>query len=165
MVGKIINRVAKSDLITIDFSDYFAKKTIAEIDLKDFLSEGLILKEQAFRSQLKETDFSVFNNTIVGVFCSVDTIVPMWAYMLLSSSLTPFAKVYFGNKKDVASKVLLKNIGQIDASNFEGKKVIVKGCGNIKINEEHYLAITKKLRPVVRSLMFGEACSSVPIFK
>ncbi|HJN63645.1 MAG TPA: DUF2480 family protein [Flavobacteriales bacterium] len=166
MGKEIINRVANSDLITIDLSDYVPAKKITEIDLKDFLFEKFILKEKDFRMALKRFDFSLYENKIVAINCSIDCIIPMWAYMLLTSHLNNHAaEIHFGEKKEVFQKLFLQNIENINHSQFENKKVIVKGCGHIPLNEELYIAITKKLQNAVSSLMFGEACSVVPVFK
>ena len=166
MGKEIINRVANSDLITIDLSDYVPAKKITEIDLKDFLFEKFILKEKDFRMALKRFDFSLYENKIVAINCSVDCIIPMWAYMLLTSHLNNHAaEIHFGEKKEVFQKLFLQNIENINHSQFENKKVIVKGCGHIPLNEDLYIAITKKLQNAVSSLMFGEACSAVPVFK
>ncbi len=166
MSKKIINRVANSDLITIDLSDYAPDLKISEIDLKQFLEKGFILKEKGFRKALKEFDFSIYANKIVALFCSSNAIIPMWAYMLITSYLNPLAsKVYFGTREEILQKIFAKNIKEIDVSEFEEKKVIVKGCSHIPLSENLYIAITKKLQPIVSSLMFGEACSAVPVFK
>ena len=166
MNKEIVNRVAKSELITIDFSDYIPSEPILEFDIKNVLFEGAVLKEKKFRSSLKEITFSNYENKIIALFCSVDAIIPMWAYMLIVSYLNPMSScIYFGTKKEVLQKIILKNINKIDAKQFKDKKVIVKGCTNIPISESLYIAITKKLQNSVSSLMFGEACSAVPIYK
>ena len=166
MSGEIINRVANSALITIDLTDYAPKETIAILDAKDFLFEGVILKEKEFRNTLKEFDFSVYTDKIVALYCSSDAIVPMWAFMLLTSYLNNSAsKIYFGTKEEVFQKIFSDNIDAIDAAEFENKKVIVRGCGQVPLTEALYIAITKKLQNTVSSLMFGEACSAVPVLK
>ena len=166
MSGEIVNKVANSALITIDLTDYAPKETIAILDAKDFLFEGIILKEKAFRNTLKEFDFSVYTDKIVALYCSSDAIVPMWAFMLLTSYLNNSAsKIHFGTKEEVFQKIFSDNIDAIDATEFENKKVIVKGCGQVPLTETLYIAITKKLQNTVSSLMFGEACSAVPVFK
>jgi fructose-1-phosphate kinase PfkB-like protein len=163
---EIINRVANSALITIDLTDYAPKETIAILDVKDFLFEGIILKEKEFRNTLKEFDFSFYTDKIVALYCSSDAIVPMWAFMLLTSYLNNSAsKIHFGTKEEVFQKIFSDNIDAIDATEFENKKVIVKGCGRVPLTETLYIAITKKLQNTVSSLMFGEACSAVPVFK
>ena len=166
MSDEIVNKVANSALITIDLTDYAPKETIAILDVKDFLFEGIILKEKAFRNTLKEFDFSVYTDKIVALYCSSDAIVPMWAFMLLTSYLNNSAsEIYFGKKEEVFQKIFSDNIDAIDATEFENKKVIVKGCGQVPLTEALYIAITKKLQNTVSSLMFGEACSAVPVFK
>ena len=166
MSDEIVNKVANSALITIDLTDYAPKETIAILDVKDFLFEGIILKEKGFRNTLKEFDFSVYTDKIVALYCSSDAIVPMWAFMLLTSYLNNSAsKIHFGTKEEVFQKIFSDNIDAIDATEFENKKVIVKGCGQVPLTEALYIAITKKLQNTVNSLMFGEACSAVPVFK
>ena len=166
MSKEIVNKVANSALITIDLTDYAPKGTIAILDVKDFLFEGIILKEKAFRNTLKEFDFSVYTDKIVALYCSSDAIVPMWAFMLLTSYLNNSAsKIHFGTKEEVFQKIFSDNIDAIDATEFENNKVIVKGCGQVPLTETLYIAITKKLQNTVSSLMFGEACSAVPVFK
>ena len=166
MSEEIVNRVANSALITIDLTDYAPKDTIAILDAKDFLFEGIILKEKEFRNTLKEFDFSVYADKIAALYCSSDAIVPMWAFMLLTSYLNNSAsKIHFGTKEEVFQKIFSDNIDAIDATEFENKKVIVKGCGQVPLTEALYIAITKKLQNTVSSLMFGEACSAVPVLK
>ena len=166
MSDEIVNKVANSVLVTIDLADYAPKDTIAILDAKDFLFEGIILKEKDFRNTLKEFDFSVYTDKIVALYCSSDAIVPMWAFMLLTSYLKNSAsEIYFGTKEEVFQKIFSDNIDAIDATEFENKKVIVKGCGQVPLTEALYIAITKKLQNTVSSLMFGEACSAVPVFK
>ena len=166
MSEEIINRVANSDLITIDLTDYAPNIQILELDLKHFLFEGFILKEKDFRASLKEFDFSSYENKVVAVFCSSDCIIPMWAFMLLTSCLNNVAsEIYSGNKAAVFQQLFLRNIENIKTLKFKNKKVIVKGCGQIPLSQNLYVAITKKLQNIVTSLMFGEACSAVPVFK
>tara|TARA_B100002003_G_C14103193_1_gene530585 strand:+ start:266 stop:772 length:507 start_codon:yes stop_codon:yes gene_type:complete len=166
MNDKIVNKVANSDLITIDLADYSPKQTIAVFDVQNFLFEGVILKEKEFRKALNEFDFSIYSEKIVALQCSSEAIVPMWSYMLITSYLKNVAtEIYFGGEKVVFQNLFLQNIKSIDSTEFTDKKVIVKGCGNIKLSESLYIAITNKLQNIVSSLMFGEACSSVPIFK
>jgi hypothetical protein len=166
MVKEIVNRVAQSELITIDFSDFLPENEIIEFDLKQFLFRGAILKEKEFRIELKKFDVSKFHNKEVALFCSSDSIIPMWAYMLATSKINDIAsEIYSGSKSEFLQKKTLANIQNIDLGKFINKKVIVKGCGQMQFNEELYIAITKKLRNIVSSLMFGEACSAVPVYK
>ena len=166
MSKEIVNRVANSGLITIDLSDYAPREPIIEFDVKDFLFEGIILKENLFRDSLKKFNFSQYEGKKVALFCSANAIVPMWAYMLISSYLNPLCSgLYFGRKETVLQNIILENIKAIKEKSFEEKKVIIKGCGNTPLSESLYLAITQKLQNSVSSLMFGEACSAVPVFK
>ena len=166
MSKEIVNRVAKSSLITMDLTDYAPIKPIAVLDLKDFLFQGIVLKEKEFRQSLKEFNFSIYTNKTVALNCSADAIIPMWAFMLATSYLNSVnSDIYFGIREDVFQQIFTNNINAIDASEFERKKVIVKGCGQIPLTEALYIAITKKLQNTVSSLMFGEACSAVPILK
>ena len=164
MKEEIINKVAKSGLITIDLQDYAPQKSIKELDIKRFLFDGIMLKEKEFRKTLKKFDFSIYNNDVVCLFCSADAIIPMWAYMLVSSYLNS-CNFYFGTKNTVFQKIAVENINSINELEFKDKKVIVKGCSNIPLSADLYVAITKKLQPHVKSLMFGEACSAVPVYK
>lgn len=166
MGDEIVNRVANSALITIDLADYAPSQSISVLDVKDFLFEEIILKEKEFRTNLKEFDFSIYKDKIVAINCSSDAIVPMWAFMLVTSYLKGIAsEIYFGKKMDVFQEIFTANIDAIDSTEFENKKVIVKGCGQIPLSASLYMAITKKLQNTVSSLMFGEACSAVPVLK
>ncbi|MDA7728550.1 DUF2480 family protein [Flavobacteriales bacterium] len=166
MGDEIVNRVANSALITIDLADYAPSQSISVLDVKDFLFEEIILKEKEFRTNLKEFDFSIYKDKIVAINCSSDAIFPMWAFMLVTSYLKGIAsEIYFGKKMDVFQEIFTANIDAIDSTEFENKKVIVKGCGQIPLSASLYMAITKKLQNTVSSLMFGEACSAVPILK
>ena len=127
---------------------------------------GLILKEKDFRESLKNLDWEVYKNKYVGVTCSADAIIPPWAYMLAASYLQPVAKdVIMGDEKEVHKTIFLKNIQRIEANEFTGQRVVVKGCGDKPIGEFAYMEITKLLRPVVKTIMYGEPCSTVPIYK
>jgi hypothetical protein len=163
---KIINKVAGSGLITIDLEQYYPGTEVVAFDLKDYLFMGLILKEKDFRSALKEIDWSVYHNKMVAIWCSADAIIPIWAYMLVAAYATPFAKeVEFGNTSQVIEKILIKNLQQIDTAGFADQRVVVKGCGEKPIGEAVYVEITRLLRPLVKSIMYGEPCSTVPIYK
>jgi len=161
-----VNKVAQSGLITIDLEEYYPKEEIAVFDLKDFLFMGLILKEKEFREALKNTDTSVFSGKIVAITCSADAIIPMWAYMLVASALQPVSKeIILGDKDAAIRAALLKNISTLVPGEYADKKIVIKGCGELQIEAEAYVAITALLRPVAKSIMYGEPCSTVPVYK
>ena len=162
----IINKVSQSALLTLNLEDFYPQGEIVIFDLKNYLFMELILKEKEFREALKNLDWSVYQNKNVGITCTADAIIPLWAYMLTTTYLQPFAKeIIFGNEETVFNVMFLKNLWKIDAKEYEGKRVVVKGCGDKKIPESAYVEITKMLRPVAKSIMYGEPCSTVPIFK
>ena len=162
----IENRVAKSGIITLDLVDFIPSGSQYVVDIKDFMQDGLILREKDFRLRIKEKDWSEFQDGFVAVSNSSDGIIPLWAYMLVSSALQPYSSfVVRGNKSHLKGALLKRSIEAIDESEYKDKRVIIKGCGKEPIPESAYIAITQKLQPVVRSLMFGEACSTVPVFK
>ncbi len=166
MGDSIQNRVAESGLITIDPAAFLPGQDIVPFDLRDFLFRGLILKEKDFREAMAALDTSLYQGREVAVFCSADAIIPMWAYMLVSSRLAPVAaSVYAGTPEELRKKMFLDNLSAIDADEFTDQRVVVKGCGDEPIGEWAYLEITRKLQPVVKSLMYGEACSAVTVFK
>ena len=162
----IINKVSESALMTLNLEDYFPSDDLAVFDMKDYLFMGLILKEKDFRESLKNLDLSLFTNKSVAVTCSADAVIPMWAYMLVASTLQPVAnEIIFGTAEDLKSKLLLKNIAQLPLNDFTDKRVVIKGCGDLPVGEAAYLEATKILRPVAKSIMYGEPCSTVPIYK
>lgn len=162
----IINKVAQSGLITLDLEKFYPTEEIVEFDLKDYLFMELILKEKDFREALANKDWTVFENKVVAIHCSTDAIIPLWAYMLATTYLQPFAKeIIYGTKENVSDQILLKNINAIDSKEFDEKRVVVKGCGDKKIPEAAYVAISGLLTPVAKSIMYGEPCSTVPIYK
>ena len=162
----IVNKVAQSALLTLDLEKFYPEGEMAIFDLKNHLFMELILKEKDFREALKNIDWSIYQNKNVAITCSADAIIPLWAYMLATTYLEPVAKeIVFGNEAQLFNSLFLKNISKIDPSAFAGKRVVVKGCGEKKIPETAYVEITKILRPVVKSIMYGEPCSTVPIYK
>jgi hypothetical protein len=166
MSEPIINKVAESGLITIDLEKYYPRNEIAVFDLKDHLFMGMILKEKEFRESLQSLDWEKYRNKNVGVTCSADAVIPVWAYMLIASYLQPIAKeIVMGDEKEVHKSVFLKKLSELNPSDFTDKKVVVKGCGETPIGDFAYLEVTKHLRPVAKSIMYGEPCSTVPIFK
>lgn len=161
-----INKVADSGIITLNLEDYYPKEEIALFDMKDFLFMGLILKEKDFREALKQLDTNIYQNKIVALTCSADAVIPMWAYMLAASALQPVAKeIIFGSESNAVIEQLKKNINSINTEEYADKRVVIKGCGELPITEAAYIEITKLLRPVAKSIMYGEPCSTVPVFK
>ena len=166
MSDEFVNKVAESGLISFDLEDYYPKGTIRVFDLKEYLFMGLILKEKDFRAALQTTDWNSYKGAYVAITCSADAIIPMWAYMLVASNLQPVAvDVVFGDEKKLISTILLKNIQAVKGEEYTDKRVVVKGCGEVEIPETAYVEITNKLRPFVKSIMYGEPCSTVPIYK
>tara|TARA_Y100001934_G_C12259139_1_gene729116 strand:+ start:384 stop:878 length:495 start_codon:yes stop_codon:yes gene_type:complete len=162
----IENKVEKSGLITIDLVDLIPSGSQYLVDLKDFMHEGIILREKDFRTQLKNKDWSEYQDGFVAVTNSSEGIVPLWAYMLISSALQPFASLVIrGNIAHLKGALLRRSIEALNSADYQNKRVIIKGCGKETIPESAYITITQKLQPVVKSLMFGEACSTVPVFK
>jgi hypothetical protein len=166
MEDVIVNKVAESGLITIDLEEYYPQEETAVFDMKDHLFMGLILKEKDYREGLKNLDWSVYQNKNVYITCSADAVIPIWAYMLAASYLQPVAKeIVFGNEDFLHRALFLKNLSKINPADFADKRVVIKGCGDKSISETAYVEITKLLRPVVKSIMYGEPCSTVPIYK
>jgi hypothetical protein len=166
MENVIVNKVAESGLITLDLEEYYPKGEIAVFDLKDHLFRGLILREKDFRGALQTLDWEVYRDKNVALTCSVDAIIPMWAYMLAASYLQPIAKqVVFGDEKGLINTLFIKNLAQIQGEAFTDKRVVVKGCGDVSVPEAAYVEIATKLRPYAKSIMYGEPCSTVPIYK
>lgn len=165
-MDEIVNRVANSVLQVFDLEDYFPKQPIVELDISQWLFGGFILKETEFRDQLKQHDWSHYKDTYVALYCSEDAILPAWAYALVSVHLEPFAlKVVNGTKKDVLLSVYQKTLEMLDYTPFRDKPVILKGCSNKPVPQEVYVMATQKLVPFAKSIMFGEACSAVPLYK
>ena len=161
-----VNKVAESGLISFDLEEYYPKGEIKTFDLKGYLFMELILKEKDFRAALQTTDWDQYAKAHVAITCSADAIIPMWAYMLVASYLQPIAaNVVFGDEKKLISTILLKNLASVKGEEFTDKRVVVKGCGEVAIPQEAYVEITNMLRPFVKSIMYGEPCSTVPIYK
>lgn len=166
MEGIIINKVTQSALETIDLEQFYPEGEIIVFDLKDFLFMELILKEKEYREKLKNTDWKIYENKNVCITCSADAILPLWAYMLAVTYLQPVVKdVIVGDEKFMHEFLFLKNLSKINPKDYEGKRVVVKGCGDKEISAAAYAEITKILRPVAKSIMYGEPCSTVPIYK
>lgn len=161
-----INKVANSGLITVDLEKYLPTREIVVFDLKEYLFMGLILKEKDFREELKNADWNQYQDKNVAITCSTDAIIPVWAYMLLVSYLQPVAAdVYVGSANEMYKHLTLKNIIAVPVAEYTDQRIVVKGCGDVSIDTYAYAEITRILRPVVKSIMYGEPCSTVPIYK
>ena len=164
MEKEIINRVDQSGLTEINLEDFYPKGERALIDVKDNLFQGLILKEKDFREFVKNENWSRYKDKFVAITCSADAIVPTWAYMLIASALQPFAqKFVFGSLDTLETILFHESLSKINAEEFREKKLIVKGCGKLPVPDSAYVEFTRLLTPVAKSIMFGEACSTVPV--
>lgn len=162
----IVNKVSESGLVSLDLETYYPKDETAMFDLKDYLFMGMILKEKEFREALKNIDWEKYQGKNVAITCTADAIIPVWAYMLVASYLQPVAKeIVMGDEKELHKTIFLKNLSQINVAEFTGQRIVIKGCGETPIGDFAYMEITKLLQPVAKSIMYGEPCSTVPIFK
>lgn len=162
----IVNKVAESGIITLDLAPYLPAEGAFPFDLKPFLFREMILKEKDYRTALQTHDWSQYKDKHVAVHCSADAIIPVWAYMLAASYLQPVAaSVYFGTEDELNKILLTDRINKIDLDEYTDKRVVIKGCGDTPIPDAAYLAVTVHLRPVVKSIMYGEPCSTVPVYK
>lgn len=166
MADEIINRVAQSKLVTIDLEDYYPSGKRVLFDISGWLIEGLILREKEFRNHVAEHDWSQYKNQYVALYCATDAIIPAWAYMLISVHLTPFVeKVIIGTLENLETAIYQEIINNLEVSNYLNKPVIIKGCANKPIPDNAYTMLIGKLHGVAKSIMYGEACSSVPLYK
>lgn len=165
-MDEIINKVEKSGLITLDLEDFYPKEPRMLFDLKDYLYEGLVLREKEFRENLSKLDWKMYENAYVTVTCTSDAIVPSWSYLLIANYLTGVAKlISFGTLEDLERDIFTEIIDKMDVDSYKDKKIIIKGCSRKPVPQNAYLQLIQKLKPIASSLMFGEACSTVPIFK
>ncbi len=166
MEDNIINRVAGSGIITLNLEQYLHPGQRMEIDIKETLFMGLILKEKDFRDWIKNHNWEQYRDANVYIHCSADAIVPTWAYMLIAAKLNGIAHFYlFGNAEALDTALFLQALSSINPEEYSDKRVVIKGCGDQFISPAAYVEITRKLQPVVKSLMFGEPCSTVPVYK
>ena len=163
---EIINRVANSVLQVFDLEDYYPEGERVGLDISGWLWEGFVLREKEFRDTLKNHNWEQYNGKFISLYCSTDAIVPAWAYMLITTYLQPFAKnIIQGRDEDINIQLYQEILNNLDYSEYEGKPVIIKGCSRKPVPQEAYVMATQKLMLVAKSLMFGEACSSVPLYK
>lgn len=166
MENEIINKVANSGLITIDLEEYYPKGERVLFDLKPLLFQELILKEKDFREFIKNHDWALYQNKLVAITCTADAIVPTWAYMLISIALEPFAKkIVFGNLQTLETVLFNDALQTINYSDYTDKRIVIKGCGNLPVTTHAYVQLVNGLRPFAKSIMYGEPCSTVPLYK
>jgi hypothetical protein len=165
-MSEIVNKVAASGLITIDLEEWYPRQQRIQIDIAPQLWQGLALKEKDYRDWVKNHDWQSYQNAYVAVHCSVDAIIPNWAFMLVTSALSGITiKTVFGSLKDLETQIFYDIISQLDAEYYRDKRIVVKGCGSLPIPLSAYTELVNKLQPVVKSIMYGEPCSTVPVFK
>ena len=166
MDDQIINKVAQSGLVTIDLEEFYPTGERVIFDIRDYLFQGLILREKDFRESVKNIDWKSYTDKYVSLICSADAIVPTWAYMLLVSNLEPYAKkVVFGNLETLETVLYDEILSKLPIENFRDSRIVIKGCGNLPVPKAAYVELTRLLRPVAKSIVYGEPCSTVPILK
>jgi hypothetical protein len=161
-----VNKVATSGLMTLNLEEYFHQGERVVYDIKDNLFHGLMLREKDFREFIKTHDWSAYTDKNIAIICSADAIVPTWAYMLLANKMKPFAnEVVFGTLETLEATLFVRALAKIDLNSFANERVVIKGCADIEVPVAAYVEITNLLTPVVKSIMYGEPCSTVPIYK
>lgn len=166
MSEEIINKVANSGLITIDLEEFYPKGERILFDLKPLLFHELILKEKDFRDFIKQHDWAHYKGKLIAVYCTADAVIPTWAYMLISIALEPFAKkIIFGNLEALESIVFEEALSAFVYEDYKDKRVVIKGCSNLPVSTHAYVELVRGLRPFAKSIMFGEPCSTVPLYK
>ncbi|MFM7233168.1 MAG: DUF2480 family protein [Flavobacteriales bacterium] len=165
-MDEIVNKVAASGIVTIDLEEHFPSGERASIDLAAQLWQGIALREKDFRNWISTHDWNQYTGKHVAVFCSVDAIIPAWAFMLVSSALSEVATtIVFGSTRTLEEILFRNAINEMDIESYRDKRCVIKGCSNLPVPQSAYADLVVKLRPVVRSIMFGEPCSTVPVFK
>ena len=165
-MDEIVNKVANSVLEVFDLEDYYPSGIRTQLDISQWLLDGFLLKEKDFREALKNNDWSQFQNHFVAIYCSTDAIIPAWASILVTVYLSPFAKkVVFGNLIDLETSLYQEILSTLDYSKYQDKPIILKGCSKKPVPESAYIMAIQKLQPFAKSIMYGEACSAVPLYK
>ncbi len=163
---EIENKVAKSDLITLSLEDFYPRGKRLQLDIADWLHERVILREKDFRKQVKSHDWSQYQDAYMAIHCSEDAIIPQWAYMLLGVSLQSYAKKMVYGSLELLENILMEEVlSHTDLQQYQDQRLIIKGCGDLPIPSQAYLSLAAHLKPIAKSIMYGEACSTVPIYK
>lgn len=163
---EITNKVAASGLITLDLEEFYPEGERVLVDIKEQLFQGLILREKEFRAFIQDTDWSIYRDKFVAITCSTDAIVPTWAYMLLAATLAPFAKkIVFGNLEQLEQSIFQETLAKLNLTPFKDARIVVKGCGKLPIPKGAFVELTSLLQPIAKSIMYGEPCSTVPLYK
>ena len=166
MEKEIINKVAQSDLVAVNLEDFYLKGERVLFDLKGWLFEELVLKEKDFRERVSNYDWAQYQNKFVAVTCTADAIIPTWAFMLVASALNPFAlKIIFGDLQKLEEEIFREQILKLNIEDYRGAKVIIRGCSHMEVPVSAYVELMTRLRRVAKSIMYGDACSTVPLFK
>lgn len=166
MEKEIVNRVTASTLLSVDLEEFYTPGERVLFDIRNLLFEGIILREKDFREFIKHHEWSQYTGKLVAITCSVDAIIPTWAYMLLSIALQPFAgKIFFGTLQELESRLFHDALSAVDWEKYRGAKVVIKGCSKIEVPTSAYVAVSSYLQPLVASMMYGEPCSTVPLYK
>lgn len=164
--NEIVNRVANSSLVTFNLEDFYPPGEQAQIDLKDLLFQGLILREKDIRDFIKTHEWMEYQNKNVAVFCSADAVIPTWAYMLMGIALQPHAKkIVFGNLEVLTDQLFKDALDRVDWEKFRDAKVVIKGCSDVHVPASAYVEAATRLRPLAASILYGEPCSTVPLYK
>lgn len=162
----IENKVSTSGIITIDLEEFYIHGERVLFDIKPLLFQELILKEKDFREYIKTNDWSSYKNKLVALTCTADAVVPTWAYMLLTLALEPFAKkIIFGNLQELETILFAEKLALLDTTVYKNARVVIKGCGKINVSKNAYVQLTVILKPIAKSIMYGEPCSTVPLYK
>lgn len=166
MADEIVNKVANSGIVTVDLEELYPNGERVLFDIKPLLFQELILKEKDFREFIKNHNWSVYENKYVAITCTADAIVPTWAYMLISLALEPYAKkIVFGDLQQLETVIFQDLIDHLELNDFDDKRIVIKGCSKLPIPMHAYVLLSAKLKPVAKSIMFGEPCSTVPLYK
>ena len=166
MEKEIVNRVTASPLVSFDLEEYYTAGERVLLDIKDLLFQGMILKEKDFRDFIKTQDWAQYAGKLVAITCTGDAVIPTWAYMLLTVALQPFAgKVFFGNLAELETHLFRDALAGVNWEQYRGAKVVIKGCSKREVPTSAYVELSRRLQPLVVSMMYGEPCSTVPIYK